>query len=141
MNPVGEDSEIDDLCIELAATAIRLAAKLRARGTEANAEEMIARVLRAVERDRQASPDGTVSLAKARVARGLPALGRPSDDAGVTDLERVDVEFSFHGERAKEIARIAQQLHGQGSVANSKRVLTAATDRGLASIKRELGLV
>jgi hypothetical protein len=69
----------------------------------------------------------------------LPALARPITTAASEDVERLDVVFTFEGDRAVEVARMAEQLHGEVSEAACTRILTAAAERGLFSLRRELG--
>jgi hypothetical protein len=133
-----DDPGIYDLSIELVAVAGRLVALCAAKGLQITREEVVGSVLTALEDDQDATPEGVVSLAKARRKRGLPALARPIDTVASEEVESLEVAFSFEGERATEVARIAQQLHGEVSEATCKRVLTSAAERGLSSIKREL---
>jgi hypothetical protein len=80
-----------------------------------------------------------VSLAQVRRARGLPALARPIATEASDEVERLDVAFTFEGDRATEVARMAEQLHGEVTETSCTRILTSAAERGLSSLRRELG--
>jgi hypothetical protein len=56
---------------------------------------------------------GVASLAKARRARGLPALARPVEPR--EPVARVEVSYAFHGDKAAEVGRLALQLYGEQS--------------------------
>ena len=134
-----DDPGIYDLSVELVAVAGRLVTLCAAKGLALSHDEVVGSVLKALADEQDAAPDGVVSLAKARRARGLPALARPIETAASQDVERLEVSFSFEGERATEVARMAEQLHGEVSETTCKRVLTSAAERGLSSLRRELG--
>src|SRR5258706_9610504 len=99
-----DDPGIYDLSVELVAVAGRLVALCAAKGLALSHDEVVGSVLKALEDDQDAAPDGVVSLAKARRARGLPELARPIETSASEDVERLEVSFSFEGERATEVA-------------------------------------
>jgi len=132
------DPLIYDLSVELAAVAGRLVTAYAAKGLEITRDEVVASVLDALERDRLGVPDGVASLGKARVARGLPAMARPVQTEASESLECLNIAFTFEGARATEIGRMAMQLYGDVSPSTCQRVVTSATERGIASLKREL---
>ncbi len=132
------DPGVYDLSVELVAVAGRLVALCAAKGLQVTREEVIDSVLEATLEQQTATADRVISLAEARRARGLPALARAIETPASESVQQLDVTFSFEGDRAVEVARMAEQLHGEVSEAACKRILTAAAERGLSSIKREL---
>jgi hypothetical protein len=132
------DPGVYDLSVELVAVAGRLVALCAAKGLKVTREEVLDSVLTAVEDEQTTTRDRVISLAEARKARGLPAHARPMESQASENVQRLDVTFAFEGPRAVEVARMAEQLHGEVSEAACKRILTAAAERGLSSLKREL---
>ena len=132
------DPGVYDLSVELVAVAGRLVALCAAKGLRVTREEVIDSVLEALEEQQAATTDRVISLAEARRARGLPALARAMETPASESVQQLDVTFSFEGDRAVEVARMAEQLHGEVSEAACKRIVTAAAERGLSSLKREL---
>jgi hypothetical protein len=133
-----QDPGVYDLSVELVAVAGRLVALCAAKGLHITREEVLDSVLTALEDEQTATTERVISLAEARQARGLPALARPIETPASESVQRLDVTFAFEGDRAVEVARMAEQLHGEVSEAACKRVLTSAAERGLSSLKREL---
>jgi hypothetical protein len=133
-----QDPGVYDLSVELVAVAGRLVALCAAKGLKVTREEVLDSVLTAMEDEQTATTDRVISLAEARRARGLPSLARPIESSASESVQRLDVTFAFEGSRAVEVARMAEQLHGEVSEAACKRILTAAAERGLSSLKREL---
>ena len=132
------DPGVYDLSVELVAVAGRLVALCAAKGLRVTREEVIDNVLDAIEDQQSTAADHVISLAEARRARGLPALARAIETPASESVQQLDVTFTFEGDRAVEVARMAEQLHGEVSEAACKRILTAAAERGLSSLKREL---
>src|SRR5688500_15131334 len=91
------DPVIYDLSVELAAVAGRLVAVCASKGVEITREEVIESALEAMADEHAAAPEGVISLAQARRARGLPALARPIPTEASEEIERLAVEFTFEG--------------------------------------------
>lgn len=133
-----QDPILHDLTLELSAVAGRFASRYtELTGLHLTAEEAREIVLRAAIRDAAPAPgDAVASFASARIARGLPALAQPPATASETPIE---ITLKFDGGSAGVVHRLSMQLHGAVSEENSRRILVAAIDRGLSSLKRELG--
>src|SRR5882672_5081384 len=111
MSEATQDSAIHDLSVELAVVAGRLVSLYAATGLQLTRAQIVESVLRAIEDAQTAAPDGVASLAKARRARGLPALARPIEPA--QPVATVEVNYVFHGRKAEELGRLALQLYGE----------------------------
>lgn len=131
-----EDPIFRDMCVELAAVAIRCAARYaQTTGLELPFEDLLERVLRAAQAERHEDrKDGTIDLARARLARGMPVA------AAMPPPITIESTLSFGRERASTISLLAQRLYGQADGTCIKRVLDAAFERGVSPLKAELGI-
>lgn len=126
--------ELRDLAIELSTISSRYVQRLsELTGVHLPTDAITAMAIdTAIATSKQASsPDGTLSLTARRLAQGKPALAAPGQEIVVDKLV-----ITLEG--TTRYAEISQRLYGDASEANVQKVVRAALERGLVSIRREL---